>query len=90
MSEYYHLHHEAYHEATFHIDPASFLLPLAGRLPPCAVILDAGRGCRPGLVTCFCNRSRLRFRHMGARQCCRGLRLPPRISHAIEDDPYGE
>ena len=33
MSEYYHLHPEAYHEATFHIDPASFLWPLPGSLP---------------------------------------------------------
>ena len=39
-----HLHPEAYHEATFHIDPASFLRPLAERLPPCAVILDVGCG----------------------------------------------
>ncbi len=28
MSDYYHLHPEAYHEATFHIDPESFLWPV--------------------------------------------------------------
>ena len=39
-----HLHPEAYHEATFHIDPASFLRPLAVRLPPGALILDVGCG----------------------------------------------
>jgi SAM-dependent methyltransferase len=44
MSDYYHLHHEAYHEATFHIDPESFLWPLVVRLPSCAVILDVGCG----------------------------------------------
>ncbi len=109
MSDYYHLHPEAYHEATFHIDPESFLRSLPGRPPPAlirdlpprwrrreprkaprgALILDVGCDCRPGLVACFCNSSRLRFRHMGAGQCCGGLRLPPRIGHAMEDDPYG-
>ena len=58
MSDYYHLHPEAYHEATFHIDPSSFLLPLTGRLPPGALVLDVG---------CGSGRDLLWLRHRGFR-----------------------
>jgi len=42
--DYYSIHAQAYHEATFPVDPASFLTPLADRLPPHARILDIGCG----------------------------------------------
>ena len=44
MNDYYQHNYKAYHEKTFHIDPSSFLEPLAGRLPPDAFILDVGCG----------------------------------------------
>jgi len=44
MNDYYHLHPQAYHAATFGVDPSSFLTPLAERLPPGAHVLDAGCG----------------------------------------------
>jgi len=40
MSDEYHLHLEAYHEATSHIHPSPFLRPLAGRLSPGDLIPD--------------------------------------------------
>ncbi len=44
MNDYYQHNYKAYHEKTFHIDPSSFLEPLARRLPPEAFILDVGCG----------------------------------------------
>ena len=44
MKDYYQHKYKAYHEKTFHIDPSSFLEPLARRLPPEAFILDVGCG----------------------------------------------
>jgi SAM-dependent methyltransferase len=44
MTDYYQENYKAYHEKTFHIDPSSFLEPLARRLPPEASILDVGCG----------------------------------------------
>ncbi len=44
MKDYYQHNYKAYHEKTFHIDPSSFLEPLARRLPLEAFILDVGCG----------------------------------------------
>jgi SAM-dependent methyltransferase len=44
MSNYYQKNYKAYHEKTFSIDPTSFLVPLAQRLPPEAFVLDVGCG----------------------------------------------
>jgi len=44
MSDFYQQNYREYHEKTFHIDPSSILLPLAERLAPGSVILDAGCG----------------------------------------------
>ena len=43
-SDYYSRFSRRYFENTFHVDPTSFLSPLAKRLPPGARILDAGCG----------------------------------------------
>jgi SAM-dependent methyltransferase len=44
MGDYYQENWKAYHEATFAIDPSSFLAPLFERLDPPATILDVGCG----------------------------------------------
>jgi len=44
MSDYYQKNYKAYHEKTFSIDPASFLAPLAHRLPAEVFIMDVGCG----------------------------------------------
>jgi len=44
MPDYYQKNYNAYQEKTFSIDPASFLAPLAQRLPAEAFILDVGCG----------------------------------------------
>lgn len=44
MTDYYQENYEAYHEQTFSIDPASFLLPLVRYLPPGGSVLDVGCG----------------------------------------------
>jgi SAM-dependent methyltransferase len=44
MQDFYQINFEAYHEKTFHIDPASFLEPLTTHLKPGARILDVGCG----------------------------------------------
>jgi SAM-dependent methyltransferase len=44
MSDFYQKNYQAYHEKTFSIDPASFLAPLAQRLPAEAFVLDVGCG----------------------------------------------
>jgi cyclopropane fatty-acyl-phospholipid synthase-like methyltransferase len=44
MNDYYCFHPEPYHQATFHVDPTSFLTPLAERLTPGAKVLDVGCG----------------------------------------------
>ena len=44
MADFYQQHSSAYNEKTVHVDPASFLEPLARRLRPGASILDVGCG----------------------------------------------
>ncbi len=44
MDDYYHANFQKYYEETVHIQPESFLLPLADRLRPGACVLDAGCG----------------------------------------------
>ncbi len=44
MSDYYHDNSADYFESTFHIDPSSFLAPLAARLQEGATVLDIGCG----------------------------------------------
>ncbi len=44
MSDFYKQNYREYHEKTFRIDPSSILLPLARRLAPESVVLDAGCG----------------------------------------------
>ena len=44
MKDYYHLNFKEYHKITFHVNPESFLMPLAKRLKPGARILDVGCG----------------------------------------------
>ncbi len=44
MADFYQEHFESYYEKTAHIDPASFLEPLARQLSPGARILDIGCG----------------------------------------------
>jgi hypothetical protein len=42
LKDYYQENHEAYHDQTFDIDPASFLTPLVRSLTPGSGILDVG------------------------------------------------
>jgi len=42
--DYYSTHADEYHRATFSIDPAPFLAPLAAKLAPHASVLDIGCG----------------------------------------------
>ena len=44
MPDYYQKNYKAYNEKTFSIDPSSFLVLLAKRLPPEAFVLDMGCG----------------------------------------------
>ena len=44
MPDFYQENFKAYHQKTFSIDPSSFLVPLAQRLPADAFILDVGCG----------------------------------------------
>ncbi len=44
MADYYIRCADEYHRQTFFLDPSSFLLPLAEKLPPGALILDVGCG----------------------------------------------
>ncbi len=44
MDDYYHANFQEYYEQTFQVNPESFLFPLADRLKPGSVILDAGCG----------------------------------------------
>jgi len=44
MGDYYQENFDSYREATFTIDPSSFLTPLLARLDPPATILDVGCG----------------------------------------------
>lgn len=44
MPDYYQQNYRAYHEKTFFVDPASFLMPFAENLKPGARILDIGCG----------------------------------------------
>jgi SAM-dependent methyltransferase len=54
MEDFYKRHYTAYHEKTFHIDPASFLKPLIRHLKPGAGILDIG--CGSGRDLCWFKR----------------------------------
>jgi len=44
MGDFYEQNHQTYHQATFNINPASFLSPLTNFLPVAATILDLGCG----------------------------------------------
>ena len=44
MPDYYQKKYKSYHEKTFTVDPSDFLVPLAKRLTPGAVVLDVGCG----------------------------------------------
>ncbi len=44
LRSFYEDHHEAYFQATAHLDPTPFLTPLVDRLKPGATILDVGCG----------------------------------------------
>ena len=44
MKDYYALHAQEYHAATFSVDPSPFLSPLATRLPRGSHVLDVGCG----------------------------------------------
>lgn len=54
MTDFYRSNCQAYHNKTFHLDPASFLTPLADAVPAGASLLDIG--CGSGRDLCWLKR----------------------------------